>query len=509
MRLFLSILLPLSLLLAACLSQSTAGPWPASYALQDYRATQLGRLHAELEDAHPGKSGFTLLRYGRNAFNTRIGLLNEVEQTIDLQVYIWEPDETGRIFAERLIQAADRGVRVRLLVDDLGFGGSDTALSLLDSHPNIQVRVFNPFLNRGSRLLEAVTDFKRINHRMHNKMLIADNSVAIVGGRNLGDNYFSVNPQTNFRDLDIVTVGPVARSTSAVFDRFWNGNWVVPAGELVDSTTSNPVPLDAFVATIRKEIAEGNYPYLVDQDVEDLTSQLAPLDELYTWAPGDIVWDDPEQAAEGEIGGGELLEGFNAKLDTVQKSLTIESAYFVLGEGGLQRVKELVARGVKVQVLTNSLASNDVLAAHAGHARYRRELIEAGAKLYEMRPDSNIIQKTWVGYSRAGLHTKAYVFDEDSLFIGSFNLDPRSANINTEAGIYAEDPGLAGELLAYMEVGIQPANSYRVELDEDGELVWITEKDGKEVRLYKDPKSTFLQRFLTGFIQLLPIESQL
>ena len=204
-----------------------------------------------------------------------------------------------------------------------------------------------------------------------------------------------------------------------------------------------------------------------------------------------------------------MKTGFRRKFDTVQESLIIESAYFVIGDRGVAGAKGLVDKGVRVRVLTNSLVSNDVLAAHAGHAKYRKQLLEAGVEVYELRADSGVIQKNWSGDSKAGLHTKALVFDNESLFIGSYNLDPRSANINTEAGLYVESPELAAQLLAYMDGGVMPENSYRLMLDEDGDLVWVTEDDGVETRFDKDPMSTFGQRFMSGFIGILPIESQL
>jgi putative cardiolipin synthase len=262
-------------------------------------------------------------------------------------------------------------------------------------------------------------------------------------------------------------------------------------------------------ANLREKNAAGGYPYSVDEDVTNMLAVLALMKDVLVWAPGRIVWDDPANIKEtGETS--TIRTGFHNKLDTVQESLIIESAYFVVGDGGVARAKELVDKGVRVRVLTNSLVSNDVLAAHAGHANYRKQLLEAGAEVYELRADSGeIIKKTWSGDSKAGLHTKAMVFDEESLFIGSYNLDPRSANINTEAGLYVESPELAAQLLAYMDEGVQPENSYRLMLDEDGDLVWITEDDGIEVRYDNDPLSTFGQRFMSGFIGILPVESQL
>lgn len=499
--------LSLILLISGCATLPTDFEQTESKATQSYADTPIGQKFLQDEAENPGKSGFAIVRYGRNAFNLRIAMADTAQKTLDLQVYIWEADETGRIFAERLVRAADRGVRVRLLVDDMGKGASDESFAALDAHPNIEIRIFNPFANRNARMLDFTTDMGRVNHRMHNKTMIMDNSFAVVGGRNLGDHYFAVNPDTNFRDLDIAAVGPVVRDISDVFDHFWNGKWSIPMAALVDRPYTEE-DLQVAVAGLREKIAAGKYPYSVDDDVAELRRTLARMKDRFIWAPGKVVWDDP--ASIGETGeAGDMKKGFRKKLDTVNKALIIESAYFVIGDGGVARVKELVDKGVEVRVLTNSLVSNDVLAAHSGHAKYRKKLLEAGAEVYELRADSGVIQKTWSGDSMAGLHTKAMVFDNDTLFIGSYNLDPRSANINTEAGLYVESPELAAQLLEYLDEGVQPENSYRLMLDENGDLVWITEDNGVEVRYEKDPLSTFGQRFMSGFIGILPVESQL
>jgi putative cardiolipin synthase len=343
---------------------------------------------------------------------------------------------------------------------------------------------------------------------MHNKIIIADNSFAVLGGRNVGDHYFAVDPETNFRDLDIAAIGPVVREISDVFDHFWASEWSVPIAALVDRKYTEQDLADNLAA-MKKLIAEGNYPYSVESDIEKLRAEMdAVMADLAVWAPARVIWDNPEDTLEtGEDG--EIVVKLRRKLDTLQESLTVESAYFVLGDRGVERIRSLVDRGVSVRILTNSLVSNDVLAAHAGHANYRKALIEAGAELYEFRPDSSVIKKTWAGESRAGLHTKAFIFDDDSLFIGSFNLDPRSANINTEAGMYVESPELARQLREYMDEGVLPEHAYRLSLDGDGDLVWTTENDGVTAQYDKDPMSTWWQRFVAGFIGILPVESQL
>ena len=497
----------LVLLVSGCASLPTDYPRAESAAFQEHEATVMGEEFAAAAAKHPGESGFVIIRYGHNAFTSRIAMTRLAEKTLDAQYYIWEPDETGRILADALVRAADRGVRVRLLVDDMSIAGRDAAVASLNAHPNIEIRIFNPFASRSNSMFDFITDFGRVNHRMHNKILVMDNSFAIVGGRNIGDHYFAVNPDSNFRDLDIAAAGPIVREISNVFDRFWNGDWAVPMEALVDRPYTDE-DLQQTVTNLRNMIAEGSYPYSVDDDITELAGKLTAIKENLIWAPGRIVWDDPSSIeAEGEAG--VMVEALFKKLQSLQHELTIESAYFVVGDRGVEAVQQLVDRGVKVRILTNSLASNDVVAAHAGHAEYRKQLLKAGAEIYEIRPDSGVIRKNWSGDSNAGLHTKALVFDRESVFIGSFNLDPRSANINTEAGLYVKSPELAAQVLAYMDEGVRPEHSYQVLLDEDGDLYWVTEDEGVEVRYYNEPKTTFGQRFMSGFIQMLPVQSQL
>ena len=501
------------LLLAGCATRlPTEVHRTPSSAFDRYDSTSLGRLFEEATVQHPGQSGFILIRKGRPAFTGRIAMTAMAEKSLDLQYYIWEQDTTGAILALKLIEAADRGVRVRVLLDDNNIEKRDSPIAAIDAHPNIEIRVFNPFAHRGSRLFGYLTDFDRLNHRMHNKVIIADSALAIVGGRNIGDDYFGVDTHANFRDLDIATAGPVVRDLSRVFDRFWNGEWSYPIASLVDRTHTE-ADLRQAVATMSDHAREKAYPYPLEEDVAALRAEMAEIRDNFVWAPGRVVWDDPSTVQEGREAS-VLFDAFSRKLQTIQRELLIESAYFVVRDRGVRIAGELQQKGVRVRVLTNSLASNDVVAAHAGYAKRRKALVENGVELYELRPDS--ISRTVAeqkafsrGESNAALHTKAIVFDRESVFVGSYNLDPRSADINTEMGLYVESPELARQVIAYMDEGVLPYNAYRVELDEDGRLVWKTVKDGVPVVYTKEPETTFGQRFNSGFIRLLPVEGQL
>jgi putative cardiolipin synthase len=483
-----------------------------SSAFDRYDTTSLGRLFEEATVQHPGQSGFTLIRKGRPAFSGRIAMTAMAEKSLDLQYYIWERDTTGRILALKLIEAADRGVRVRVLVDDNNIAERDSPIASIDAHPNIEIRIFNPFAHRGSRLFGYLTDFDRLNHRMHNKVIIADNALAIVGGRNIGDDYFGVDPHANFRDLDIAAAGPVVRDLSRVFDRFWNGEWSYPIASLADRAYTEG-DLQQIVATMSDLVRKEVYPYPLDEDVDTLRGQMAEIRDSFVWAPGRVVWDDPSSVQEGKEASA-MEDALHRKIQTLQRELLIESAYFVVRDRGVRVAGQLQQKGVRVRILTNSLASNDVVPAHAGYAKRRKALVENGVELYELRPDSispTVAEKKVFsrGESNAALHTKAIVFDRESVFVGSFNLDPRSADINTEMGLYVESPELARQLIAYMDEAVLPYNAYRVELDEDGRLVWKTVKDGEPVVYTKEPETTFWQRFNSGFIKMLPVEGQL
>lgn len=496
------------LLFAGCASVPKDFPRTASKAFQDHAGTALGRYVDKAAARHPGESGFAIIRSGKVAFTARAAFTELAEKTLDMQYYIWEPDATGRLLAERLVHAADRGVRVRVLLDDMTFKGRDPVLAALDAHPNIEIRMVNPFAQRGAGGLEFLTNFRRLNHRMHNKTLVMDNALAIVGGRNVGDHYFEVHTEANFRDLDVAAGGPVVREISSVFDRFWNGDWSVPISALVDRP-STQADLQQARTTLRKRIAADDYPYPIDQDAAEFKSILKNEIDKFVWAPGHLVWADPaEIATTGRTT--RMPEMLYRRLGRLDTELLIESPYFVPRDRGVARMRALHDQGVRIRILTNSLASNDVLAAHGGYADRRKQVLQSGVELYELRADAGVIRKRIAFFgAKAALHAKVLVFDRQDVFIGSLNLDPRSSDINTEAGLYVESPELAAQVVAWMDEGVLPENSYRVRLDEDGKLSWVTRDDGREVVYHQDPESTAWQRFTAGLIGLLPIEDQL
>jgi cardiolipin synthase C len=482
----------------------------ASAAFEDFASTRLGQFFGPAADEHPGLSGFSLLSQGREAFIARLALADLAERSLDMQYYMWDGDTTGRIVIDHIMKAADRGVRVRILVDDPFYKDSDSVKACLDAHPNIEIRLFNPLTNRRWSILDFIFDFGRVNRRMHNKLMVADNAAAIVGGRNIGDIYYGVNTIANYRDLDVLAVGPVVRDLSGVFDQYWNNLSTVPIAAIVHRN-HGAADLEGIRIRLQEAIAAADYPYPIDQDLEELAAQSAGLRDSLAWAHGQIVADDPESVAAGKDSD-DVIKFIRRRIANLKEKLFVESPYFVLPAGAQATVKALHERNVRVRVLTNSLASNDMLPAHSGYAKTRRRLLENGMELYELRPDTDAFRPGWSllsGRSPAALHTKAMAFDGEAVFIGSFNLDPRSAMINTEAGLYIESTELAERLTAYMATGVVPANSYRVLFDPNGEIVWETVKDGRTVRYQGEPETGFRRRLLAYLWKLLPIDSQL
>mgnify|MGYP000592671744 FL=1 len=473
---------------------------------QDRSAAEL---FAEDVAQHPGKSGFQIIRYGRQALTARVVLCELARKTLDVQYYIWEADATGRILTDRLVRAAERGVRVRVLLDDINLSGRDDVIACLNGHPNIEIRIFNPFRRRKARVLDYLTDMDRVNHRMHNKLMVMDGTAAIVGGRNIGNHYFEVDRDSNFRDLDIAAIGPVVADASGVFEHFWSGDWSVPIGDLAGRSYTRD-DLERGLQQVRKRIESDDYPHPLDRDATDLVRSLDAIRAAMVWADGRIVWEDPSSIrTKRELG--RMTEALYQRLERLESELLIESAYFVPRDRAIETLRNLHRQGKRVRILTNSMASNDVLAAHAGYARRRGQVVATGAEVHEFRPDPDDVKQRLVSVkSRAGLHTKAIVFDRRDVFIGSFNLDPRSNAINTEAGLYVESEELARQVSEYLDEGAKPENSYRVVADADGRLTWTAAAaDGKEIRLHKDPESSSWQRLLAGLIGRLPVEDQL
>jgi putative cardiolipin synthase len=515
MPLRLTLLFSAILLLAGCATTiPTDVDRPVSMAYADPAETEVGQFFQTEIEAHPGKSGMVLLSTGEWGFRARAGLANQAEKTIDVQYYIWEVDTAGIILAERLLRAADRGVRVRMLLDHMTTKKTDYEFARMGFHPNIEIRIFNPFANRRFRMLEFLFSLERLNHRMHNKAFIVDNTIAIVGGRNIGDNYFGVDAAANFRDLDLTMVGPVVQDVSRSFDRYWNSEFAVPISVVSDERMSAEAFYEWKQGVYRWVEGVGGFPYPIDTTSEVVMAKLEEVRGDFIWAPARAMYDEPEKLATKEE---EVAEYLFDLASEKEHEVMVEAAYVILGPEGVERARINNERGIRQRLLTNSLATNDVAAAHAGYAKYRRDILRNGVELYELRPDANSVKNNWsvlAGRSQASLHTKASVIDRELVTIGSFNIDPRSFALNTEIVILVESPELAAQVLDYMEEGTLPGNSYRVMLETDEgtgieRLVWITEVDGEETRYYSEPEVGLWRRFSTWFMGLLPIEKHL
>ena len=472
--------------------------------------TTVGALFQEAADKHPGLSGFGIIRQGGPAFMARVAMADLAEKTLDGQYYIWDGDTTGLILADRLLRAADRGVRVRLLIDDQYITETrDLTIAALDAHPNIEIRFFNPVTNRRWRMISFLAEFGRVNHRMHNKLFVMDNAVGIVGGRNIADIYFGVRTDHNYRDLDVLTAGPIVGELSASFDLFWNSEWAIPVAAVVKEQATEQDLLD-LRKRLEEKLAATGYPYPIDERSADVRARLAEIRDKLIWAPGKVLVEHPSRVG-STVDTGVIAEAIRQRAKEVEHELLIESPYFVLGDRTIEGIRQLTARGVKVRVLTNSAASHDVIAALAGYVNTRKQLLQAGLELYELRPDTDM-ERDWsllADKSRAALHAKSVVFDRKSVFIGSFNLDPRSTALNTEIGVMIDSPEIAGQVGELMDEGVSPGSAFHVTLDKNDNLVWTAEVNGAKVEYDKDPETSFWYRFLIGIIGMLPIEDQL
>ena len=500
-------------LLYGCASVPFDAPKPASYAFDQEATTDtyIGRRITPLVAAHPGQSGFHLLTDGIEALAARLLLSSRAERSIDAQYYLVLNDITGRLFAASLLQAADRGVRVRLLLDDIYTSGYDIGMAALDAHPNLEIRVFNPFSRSRGRLLSGATEFSRVNRRMHNKSITFDNQVTIVGGRNIGAEYFEARTDSNYNDLDILGLGPVAQDVSTAFDTYWNAPVAVPVNRLVDGKDAAE-NLNQGRAAIPELIEEARRtPFGAALESTILESISNGAIGLY-WSTATVVADPPEKANRDYSGEHpqQLSSVMGPVVRSTDQELVVVSAYFVPGKSGVELFRDLTERGVRVLIVTNSLAANDVVPVHAGYAPYRKSLLKAGVELWEVRAESEreSRQQRGLGYSLSSLHTKAFAVDRRYLFIGSFNWDPRSVNINTEMGIYLNAPDLTVPVLERFERRL-PEQAYRLRLDEKGEIEWLAWEDGREVVYRNEPKASFWKRFSAGLYRLLPLESQL
>ena len=514
-----------STLLTACNSLPRGANYPkvASNALPHTESTSLGQQFDQAAADHPGNSGFRIIPIGADGFLMRMQMIKAAQRSVDLQYYIFHGDDTGRLLTGALIAAADRGVRVRVLVDDGETEDGDEQLALLEAHRAIEVRVFNPFTYRGHvqllRFAEYVFNAPRLDYRMHNKLLIIDNAAALVGGRNIGDQYFQIDPDSQFSDDDTFAVGPITQQLSATFDEFWNFGLSIPSRALTGEQ-----PSSAALAEHRTELQQERRAMNVEKiDYVRRIDSGEPFDSIIagrlpiTWAHAQLVADSPNKknVENGAMAGRLMHRQVAAAASAVQSELLMVTPYLVPGKEGMQLFKDLRARDVRVRILTNSLESTTVLLAQAGYMHYRIPLLNQGVELYELRAllentkgsgePSNIAR-----YGNYSLHGKLYVFDRKRLFIGSMNFDQRSMHLNTEIGLIIDSPELAQQVAARFEAMVQPGNAYHLTLDDSGyNVVWHTQKSHIDLDYTTEPSRSFWQRMAVDVLTWLPLDDEL
>ncbi|HMN92634.1 MAG TPA: phospholipase D family protein [Hydrogenophaga sp.] len=482
---------------------------PSSALFAQADATALDRLLAGPLLARPGDSGAALVTDNLQAFALRAITAREAGRSLDAMYYIWRGDLTGNLLKYELLAAAERGVRVRLLIDDMNGPARDPLLLAMDTHPLFEVRLFNPTRNRATawrRALEKVMRFVGFNRRMHNKAWIADNRLALVGGRNIGDEYFDAAPNMNFHDADLLLAGPAVEQASAVFDRFWNSAEVIPLRAL-RSRPAEPEKLPQWRAQLYADARASSWVQALG-DPRVLADRLRQEMRMH-WTPSLRVLSDPPEKAAPLASRREradwLLYDLMQLLFSAHERSWLMSPYFVPGDPGVLLLTGQAARGVDVKVITNSLAATDVPVVHAGYQHQRAPLLSRGVRLYELKPSAANINREILGSSGASLHTKAFVIDGRRGFVGSFNFDPRSAQLNTEMGVLFDHAPLAAELEAMFVRASEPDKSWQLSLDDTGALRWheAGQTHGSE------PQTPRWLRVLVHLLGWLPIESQL
>ena len=508
-----TLLILLSLGLGACATVDFDYPREASSALKSHEGTYLDGVTDPYIDAHPGQSGFFIQADGIDALAGRLVITASAQKTIDAQYYLISNDSIGHVFMKSLLDAADRGVRVRLLLDDIQTKGYDAGLAALDSHPNFEVRVFNPFAGRGSRIGDAFTSFSRINRRMHNKSFTVDNEITIIGGRNIADEYFGASSNVNFGDLDVMAVGPVAQDVSNMFDKYWNHRKAASVPAFANMPDDPAAELAKLRVRLNESVEAIKTTQYADAVREDYERYIEATMELFTWADYKLAYDSPDKVYKKEQQSGEIktiTSTLATAIESANKNLIIISPYFVPRKKGIEYLLELREQGIDITIITNSLAATNHDIVHTGYAPARKPLLKAGVKILEVKhiPGTDELDRGGLGDSLATLHTKAFLVDCADFFIGSFNWDPRSVAINTELGVIIKSPKLAGSTCE--RIGQRKdEKAYDVVLNEKGKLRWIDRSGPEPITLTHEPDTGFWRRFKVGFMGIFPIKGQL
>jgi putative cardiolipin synthase len=499
------------LLLGFCSGCSALPPLknrPSSTALLDTHSTRLDQVITPLANRHPGKTGIYPLAHAREAFAARILLARAAERSLDVQYYIWRKDKTGTLLFAALHDAANRGVRVRLLLDDNNTSGLDETLAALDVHPNIEIRLFNPFVHRKHRILSYLTDFQRVNRRMHNKSFTADNQATIVGGRNIGDEYFGATDEVLFADLDVMAVGPVVTEVSNDFDRYWSSGSSYPADLLLPEGDHHQL---AELAAAAQQVTQsaGAAAYIEAIRNSSLGLELNQGRLTLEWAEARMISDDPAKGLGLAVDNELLSQKLRKAIGEPRVDVELISPYFVPTMTGVEAFAAMAARGVTIRILTNSYKATDVSVVHAGYAKYRRPLLKAGITLYELKNFSSQEASGefsgFTGSSGTSLHAKTFSVDSSRIFVGSFNFDPRSAKLNTEMGFVIESAALATQIKTEFKRRI-PTRAYEVQLSDYDKLCWLEQQDQKTVCHTTEPDTNVGNRVALRLMSVMPIE---
>ena len=486
-----------------------------SYAIDDGVVTTLGREFASELAANPGKTGVFLLPHGRDAFAARALLARKAEKTIDLQYYMYHQDTVGSLLTYEMLRAADRGVRVRMLIDDIyGNQGEDTWVAL-NAHPNIDVRLWNPWKRGRNRMIQSIFRAMDINYRMHAKSLTVDNQATILGGRNIGDEYFDADTEVAFSDIDVLAIGPPVAEVSSEFDQYWNSEFAYPVEILVRQGSEKDVNALREARTAFYE-TQATTAYVQALTESGLAHGLADGSLAFSWSEARVIHDSSQKKTLGKAGKDELLISQLAPYITgSKKTAYIVSPYFVPGDNAADALCKLAQDGVEVRILTNSLASNDVSAVHAGYSKYRRKLLRCGVRLFEL--DESLKDRegkafTWLpGLKKSSLHAKTMVFDGEYMFVGSFNFDQRSLHINNEIGLIFRAPEIAGKSAENFEKKVNEI-AFEVEFSREGgreNMHWTGGQGGPDTVVEEEPYATTGQKLIVGILKWLPIDSQL
>lgn len=491
----------------------TTEPTPDELTLPAAPDPGLVRELAPVLEEHPGESGFVLLQHGPAALLARAVLADLAGATIDVQYYIYEEDLTGLLLTQKLLDAADRGVHVRVLLDDNNLRRSDAGLRLLASHENIEIRVFNPYRIRARwfRPVELLLNFRRLQRRMHNKIFAVDRVAGIFGGRNIGDNYFDAHAGPNFADFDVFVAGELIAAADTSFDAYWNHRLAVPV-EVLAPAAVPAAEVEAGRRRLRERLSgvidiEERYDRARLRLMEILEDPEASLH----FAAAEFVADPPEKLDPDRENASPVLDRLQALWEDAQREVLIESAYFVPHRRGAKFIVQQAEAGVRTRVLTNSLAANDVLPVHAGYVKHRRRLLKAGVELYEFRrraARSRAELQLSGGSGDASLHAKVAVFDRSLTWVGSFNLDPRSARLNTELAIVIRSEALARQAAGMIERDLEPDRAWQVALvpGKSGvaRVAWHGLRDDRMTWLSHEPDATWLQRAIVNVLKLIP-----